>query len=89
MRVQTIRCRTTRATSLSSMTQRVSSSLGVATGAYALELSHDFQGHETIVAGDFWPAFLFVGLVAGACILLHARLPRDAGAELSGHRTAH
>jgi EmrB/QacA subfamily drug resistance transporter len=74
-----------RATSLSSMAQRVSTSLGVAVGAYALELSHVAQGHGQLVAADFWPAFLFVGLVSACSIFFHVPLPKNAGAEMSGH----
>ena len=74
------------ATSLSSMGQRLSQSLGVAIGAYALELSSVLQGHETVVAADFWPAFVAIALIASASILFVTPLPQDAGAELSGQR---
>jgi EmrB/QacA subfamily drug resistance transporter len=76
------------ATSFSSMMQRVSQSLGVAIGAYALELSHTLQGHSTIVGADFWPAFLTVGAISVSSLLFFVRLPGDAGAELSHHRSA-
>ena len=66
------------------MTQRLAQSLGVAVGAYALELSSHVQGHATIVAADFWPAFLVVALISGASVFYNVALPHDAGAELSG-----
>lgn len=72
------------ASSLQSMTQRLAQSLGVAVGAYALELSSNVQGHATIVATDFWPAFLVVALISGASVFYNVVLPHDAGAELSG-----
>lgn len=76
------------ATSLSSMGQRLSQSLGVAIGAYALELSSALQGHSAVETADFWPAFLAVALLASSSILFVTRLPRDAGAELSGQKKA-
>lgn len=72
------------ASSLQSMTQRLAQSLGVAVGAYALELSSHVQGHVTIVAADFWPAFLVVALISGCSVFYNVALPHDAGAELSG-----
>ena len=48
------------ATSIASMTQRLAQSLGIAIGAYALELSSLAQGHSSIVAADFPPAFIAV-----------------------------
>lgn len=75
------------ATSVSSMMQRLSQSLGIAFGAYALELSSLAQGNEHIVAGDFWPAFLAIAMVSATSLYFHRRLPRAAGTEVSGHRT--
>jgi len=72
------------AASVQSMTQRLSQSLGVAVGAYALELSSRLQGHATIVAADFWPAFLVVALISVCSVFYNLALPKDAGAELSG-----
>ena len=72
------------ASGVQSMTQRLAQSLGVAAGAYALELSSYIQGHTSIVAADFWPAFLTVGLISAASVFYNMALPRDAGAELSG-----
>jgi hypothetical protein len=73
------------ATSVASMAQRLSQSLGIAVGAYALELSSLAQGHATIVAADFAPAFITVALISATSVLFHRRLPRTAGTEVSGH----
>ena len=73
------------ATSVSSMAQRLSQSLGIALGAYALQLSSTAQGHADIVAADFWPAFLAIALVSMVSAFVHLRLPASAGAEVSGH----
>jgi EmrB/QacA subfamily drug resistance transporter len=74
-----------RASSFSSMAQQLAQSLGVAVGAYALQISSLLQDHHTIVASDFWPAFLGIAIISATSLFLHAGLPRDAGAEVSGH----
>jgi EmrB/QacA subfamily drug resistance transporter len=73
------------AASFSSMAQRLSQSAGIAAGAYLLQLSSTAQGHASIVAADFWPAFVGNGLVSALAPLLHLRLPPQAGIEVSGH----
>ena len=73
------------ATSIASMAQRLAQSLGIAVGAYALELSSFAQGHTSIVAADFPPAFITVAAIATLCVLFHRRLPHAAGTEVSGH----
>ena len=73
------------ATSIASMTQRLAQSLGIAIGAYALELSSLAQGHSSIVAADFPPAFIAIGVLAALSALFHRRLTRSAGTEVSGH----
>jgi EmrB/QacA subfamily drug resistance transporter len=73
------------AASVSSMAQRLSQSVGIAGGAYMLQLSSIAQGHATIVAADFWPAFVGIGLISVVAPLLHRRLPPEAGIEVSGH----
>ena len=76
------------AASVSSMAQRLSQSVGIAAGAYFLQLSSVVQNHATIVTADFWPAFLGIGLISVAAPLLHLRLPPEAGIEVSGHARA-
>jgi len=78
--------RMSQAASFSSMAQRLSQSAGIAAGAYLLQLSSTAQGHASIVAADFWPAFVGIGLVSAVAPLLHLRLPPQAGIEVSGHR---
>ena len=73
------------ATSISSMAQRLSQSLGIALGAYVLELSSVAQGHASIVAGDFPPAFIAIALIAALSAPFHRRLSAGAGREVSGH----
>lgn len=73
------------ATSFASMAQRISQSVGVAVGAYALELSSTLQGHESIVAEDFLPAFAVATLISLSSLYFYRQLAPDAGAEMSGH----
>jgi EmrB/QacA subfamily drug resistance transporter len=73
------------AASFSSMAQRLSQSAGIAAGAYLLQLSSTLQGHTSIEAADFWPAFVGIGLVSAMAPLLHLRLLPQAGVEVSGH----
>jgi MFS family permease len=77
--------RMSQASSFSSMAQRLSQSAGIAAGAYLLQLSSTAQGHATIEATDFWPAFLAIALISATAPLLHRRLAPDAGIEVSGH----
>ncbi|MFM9966845.1 MAG: MFS transporter [Burkholderiales bacterium] len=74
------------ATSFASMAHRISQSIGVAVGAYALELSSTLQGHTSIVTEDFLPAFAVATLISLSSVYFYRQLPPDAGAEMSGHR---
>src|SRR4029077_8500715 len=76
------------AASISSMAQRLSQSMGIAAGAYMLQLSSTVQGHASIVTADFWPAFVGIGLISLVAPVLHLRLPPEAGIEVSGHSRA-
>ena len=72
-----------RATSVASVIQQISLGLGVTIAGLVLQISHDLQGHATIVWTDFWPAFLFVGLFSVASIPVTARLPHGSGDEIA------
>jgi EmrB/QacA subfamily drug resistance transporter len=72
-----------RATSVASVIQQISLGLGVTIAGLVLQISHDLQGHSTIVWSDFWPAFLVVGLFSVGSIPVTAKLPHDAGDEIA------
>jgi len=72
------------ATSIASVVQQVSLSLGVAVGALALELSQRFNAHAAPLAGDYSAALVIVAALSSLCVLRLARLPADAGRALSG-----
>ncbi len=73
------------ATSLASVAQQLSLSLGITIGAFALEAANLFNGGKAVGPGDFWPAFVIVALISASSMLWMARLDADAGAEVSGH----
>lgn len=72
------------ATSIASVAQQVSLSMGVAAGAMALELSQTMHGHAVPAPTDFRAAILFVTAIAALSIWKMVRLPDDAGRELMG-----
>jgi EmrB/QacA subfamily drug resistance transporter len=73
------------AASVSSMLQRLAQSLGIAFGAYVLQLSSEWHGRASITAADFTVAFFAVGFVALLSVPIHRRLAPYAGAAVSGH----
>ncbi|HEY5166481.1 MAG TPA: DHA2 family efflux MFS transporter permease subunit [Pseudolabrys sp.] len=75
--------RVSRATALMSVGQQLSISAGVALGALAVELTVQFRGDGPLQAADFPPAFLVVAVISALSVLIFARLPADAGAELA------
>ncbi len=72
------------ATSIASVAQQLAIGMGVTVGGLALQASNTAQGHAAIVAADFWPAFLCIAVISAFSIPFAIRLPKDAGAELSG-----
>src|SRR5207244_7647255 len=56
--------RMSRATSLVSVSQQVSISVGVAIGALAVDLTLWARGHSTITAADFHLAYLTISVIA-------------------------
>jgi EmrB/QacA subfamily drug resistance transporter len=75
--------RMSRATALAAVGQQVSLATGVAVGALTVELAVRHNGQATIMASDFPPGFLLVGLMAASSALIFWRLPADAGAEMA------
>jgi EmrB/QacA subfamily drug resistance transporter len=80
--------RISRATALVAVAQQVSQSVGVAVGAIALETVLGMKGETKLMAADFPPAFLLVGLLSASSVILFARLPADAGAEMAERHKA-
>jgi EmrB/QacA subfamily drug resistance transporter len=75
--------RMSRGTALVAVAQQLSQSVGVAVGALVVETVLRFRGHGTLVADDFPPAFIVVGLIAASSTFLFATMPPDAGADMA------
>lgn len=74
-----------RANGLYTVAQQLSLALGVAVAALTLEASQFSRGAETLGRSDFSVAFFVVALVGAISTVFFVRLPRAAGANLSGH----
>jgi MFS family permease len=74
------------ATSFTSVFQQLALSLGITAGASILQLSLAFRHRETLIAGDFPPAFLVVGAFSVLSFVSFVRLPRNAGEEVAGRK---
>ncbi|GAB2897966.1 MFS transporter [Uliginosibacterium flavum] len=73
------------ATSLASVVQQLAAGMGVTVGAFALQGSGFLQGHASVVAADFPPAFIVIALVSLSSLIWLRTLVRNAGAAISGH----
>ncbi len=73
-----------RATSLTSMAQQLSQTVGVATGAMFLQLVLALRGDAMLTAADFYPAFVGLGIISLLSVPFFLRMAPDAGAEVSG-----
>jgi hypothetical protein len=80
--------RMSRATSLAAVAQQLSVSSGVAIGALAVEIVVSLRQETAIAENDFAPAFLLVGGIAALSTFAFARMPANAGDELTGPRGA-
>ncbi len=79
--------RMSRATTLASVAQQLSLSVGISVGAITLETVTRFNG-GVIEASSFRPAFLVVGLFTMLSVVPFLLLSRDAGDEMSGRQPA-
>ncbi|MGA7971774.1 MAG: MFS transporter [Pseudolabrys sp.] len=78
--------RVSRATALTAVARQLALTAGVAFGAAAVEAVVHYRGGGALVAADFSPAFLAVAVISTLSLFIFARLPANAGAELSGKR---
>ncbi len=74
------------ATSLYGTAQQLPPALGVVLATASLEASKHWHGHATLQPTDFAAAFLVAAVVVASAAPFALRLPRDAGAAVSGHR---
>jgi MFS family permease len=71
------------ATSMTSVAQQLSLAAGVAIAALALDATRFARGDIALVAADFAPAFVFVGVLSMCSVAFFLRLPKDAGSALT------
>lgn len=82
------RTRMSAATSLYTAGQQLAATVGVSFGALALEVARMLSHHVAAEPMDFSIAFLAIALLAGAAAPIALLMPRNAGDELAGRRTA-
>jgi EmrB/QacA subfamily drug resistance transporter len=73
------------ASTLSTVLQQLAGAFGIAVASTLLVVSSTLSGHGGVQQEDFARVFWLVGALAASCAVLFSRLPRDAGAEVSGH----
>jgi EmrB/QacA subfamily drug resistance transporter len=73
-----------KATSLFATVQQLSLGMGVTIGAFAVQASSFLQGHKVVVAEDFWPAFLVLGIIVVSSVYSIRTLAPEAGADMAG-----
>ena len=74
-----------RANGLYTVMQQLSLALGVAVAAISLDFSQWLHGGTALVPTDFTTAFLVISVGAFLSIPQFLKLPRNAGASMSGH----
>jgi hypothetical protein len=74
-----------RANTFYNMMQQLTLSIGVAMGAFMLNLTLTWHKHTVLSANDFWPAYIGIGLLSVLATLSFLPLSPTAGAEMSGH----
>jgi MFS family permease len=75
------------ATTIPSVAQQLSISLGITVGAVSLEAMASLHG-GAIAAETFWPAFAIVGVITLGSLVPFWKLEHEAGQEMSGHQPA-
>ena len=82
------RARMSSATSLYVTCQQLAATIGISAGAVALEISMSLSGHATALPADFSHAFLVVAMFTLVAAPIALWMPRNAGDELTGRRSA-
>jgi EmrB/QacA subfamily drug resistance transporter len=82
------RARMSSATSLYVTCQQLAATIGISTGAVALEISTTVSGHAVPAPIDFSHAFLVVAMFTLVAAPIALWMPRNAGDELTGRRSA-
>jgi EmrB/QacA subfamily drug resistance transporter len=80
------RARMSAATSLYSTLQQVSLTLGVSIAAATMTIAMTLNGHADPQISDFSLSFVVVALISLSAAPLSFTMPRDAAADVTGHR---
>ncbi len=75
-----------RATSFTAVAQQLSLSLGIAVGAFVIEMAQSARGGAHLATADFRWAFIVVAVISASSVLSFLRLPADAGTSLVSER---
>ena len=75
-----------RATTLASVGQQLSLSFGVGLGALLLHATLAWHGREELGPSDFSLAYFAIAAISLLSLAFFARLPKSAGAEISGRK---
>jgi EmrB/QacA subfamily drug resistance transporter len=75
-----------RATSFTAVAQQLSLSLGIAVGAFAIEMARDLRGGQALSTPDFRWGFIVIALISASSAFSFLRLPTDTGLNLVGQR---
>ena len=82
------RARMSAATSLYTAAQQLATTVGISVGALALHVSMFASDHATPETSDFSLAFLVVAFVTLVAAPIALGMPRNAGDDLTGRRSA-
>ena len=76
----------TAASTLQSVIQQLSISMGITAGSLALQLVRVSSGGRALLPADFTGPFVFIGVLSALALPVYARLPREVGADMAGRR---
>jgi EmrB/QacA subfamily drug resistance transporter len=82
------RARMSAATSLYAAAQQLATTVGISVGALSLHVSMTVSRHGVPEPGDFSLAFVTVAMLTAIAAPIALAMPRDAGDELTGRRSA-
>ena len=76
----------TAASTLQAVILQLSISMGITVGSLALQLVRISSGGQAITPSQFTLPFCFLGVLSLMAVPVYARLARDTGADMTGHR---
>ncbi len=77
-----------RASTMSSMAQQLTQSIGIGLAAMLLHFFMVMQGQHHMTPATISPAFMVIGAITFISLAFYVRLPKDAGDEMNGRAPA-